>query len=177
MSDAIEASAKGVRDSRTSQFYPHARVRGQSGWPPPLTLSLARSPWAHSQLPFMDRSNEYWQGIAGLIVGHPFDTSKHQNFSPWSSFHWKNAVKVRFQSPTIAGKYSSTFHAFASIIHEERFAGLFKGITSPLVRRFKFQPLSGVHWQSSQCIDYSSSLERPHIFLVSLLPQSSTRRG
>ncbi|KAF8336237.1 mitochondrial carrier [Amanita rubescens] len=55
-------------------------------------------------------------GIAGLIVGHPFDT-----------------IKVRFQSPTISGKYSSTLHAFGSIVHEERLAGLFKGITSPLI--------------------------------------------
>ncbi|KAF8346419.1 carnitine/acyl carnitine carrier, partial [Amanita rubescens] len=56
-------------------------------------------------------------GIAGLIVGHPFDT-----------------IKVRLQSPTIAGKYSSTLHAFVSIVHEERLPVLFKGITSPLVR-------------------------------------------
>ncbi|KAF8638409.1 hypothetical protein AX17_002234 [Amanita inopinata Kibby_2008] len=54
-------------------------------------------------------------GIAGLIVGYPLDT-----------------VKVRFQSPLIAGKYHSTFHAVATIIREERFIGLYKGITSPL---------------------------------------------
>ncbi|KAK2467360.1 hypothetical protein APHAL10511_000595 [Amanita phalloides] len=55
-------------------------------------------------------------GIAGLVVGHPFDT-----------------VKVRFQSPTLAGKYTSTAHAFVSIVREECFIGLYKGITSPLV--------------------------------------------
>ncbi|KAK2467361.1 hypothetical protein APHAL10511_000596 [Amanita phalloides] len=55
-------------------------------------------------------------GIAGLVVGHPFDT-----------------VKVRFQNPTLAGKYTSTAHAFVSIVREERFIGLYKGITSPLV--------------------------------------------
>ncbi|PFH50954.1 hypothetical protein AMATHDRAFT_80541 [Amanita thiersii Skay4041] len=54
-------------------------------------------------------------GIAGLIVGYPFDT-----------------VKVRFQSPAIAGKYKSTLHALVTIIREERFVGLYKGITSPL---------------------------------------------
>ncbi|KIM39611.1 hypothetical protein M413DRAFT_193953 [Hebeloma cylindrosporum] len=54
-------------------------------------------------------------GVASLVVGFPFDT-----------------VKVRFQSPAIAGKYHSTFHAIATIIREERFVGLYKGITSPL---------------------------------------------
>ncbi|KAF8159263.1 carnitine/acyl carnitine carrier [Crassisporium funariophilum] len=54
-------------------------------------------------------------GIAGLVVGFPFDT-----------------VKVRFQNPDIAGKYHSTLHAITTIIREERFTGLFKGITSPL---------------------------------------------
>ncbi|KAF8722640.1 hypothetical protein AX14_009741 [Amanita brunnescens Koide BX004] len=55
-------------------------------------------------------------GIAGLVIGHPFDT-----------------VKVRFQSPTIARQYTSTVHAFVSIVREESLAGLFKGITSPLL--------------------------------------------
>ncbi|EDR13874.1 uncharacterized protein LACBIDRAFT_230077, partial [Laccaria bicolor S238N-H82] len=41
-------------------------------------------------------------------------------------------VKVRFQSPAIASKYTSTFQAIATIIREERFIGLYKGITSPL---------------------------------------------
>lgn len=54
-------------------------------------------------------------GVASLIVGFPFDT-----------------VKVRFQSPAIASKYTSTFQAIATIIREERFIGLYKGITSPL---------------------------------------------
>jgi len=54
-------------------------------------------------------------GIAGLIVGHPFDT-----------------VKVRFQTPGIRAKYRSTFDALGTIIREERFIGLYKGITSPL---------------------------------------------
>ncbi|KAJ2916248.1 hypothetical protein MD484_g4169, partial [Candolleomyces efflorescens] len=54
-------------------------------------------------------------GMAGLVVGFPFDT-----------------VKVRFQSPAIASKYSSTWNAISTIIREERFFGLFKGITSPL---------------------------------------------
>ncbi|KAF9012871.1 mitochondrial carrier [Hymenopellis radicata] len=54
-------------------------------------------------------------GIAGLVVGYPFDT-----------------VKVRFQDPTMRGKYSSTMNALGTIIKEERFIGLYKGITSPL---------------------------------------------
>ncbi|KAK0501837.1 carnitine/acyl carnitine carrier [Armillaria luteobubalina] len=54
-------------------------------------------------------------GIAGLVVGYPFDT-----------------VKVRFQNPEMTGKYRSTMHALGTIIKEERFIGLYKGITSPL---------------------------------------------
>ncbi|KAJ8515679.1 hypothetical protein ONZ45_g6917 [Pleurotus djamor] len=54
-------------------------------------------------------------GAAGLVVGFPFDT-----------------VKVRFQSPQIAGRYRSTIHAFGTIIREEKFFGLYKGVTSPL---------------------------------------------
>ncbi|KAF9482995.1 carnitine/acyl carnitine carrier [Pholiota conissans] len=54
-------------------------------------------------------------GMSSLVVGFPFDT-----------------VKVRFQSPAIASKYHSTFNAIATIVREERFIGLYKGITSPL---------------------------------------------
>ncbi|ETW78837.1 mitochondrial carrier protein [Heterobasidion irregulare TC 32-1] len=55
-------------------------------------------------------------GMAALSVGYPFDT-----------------VKVRFQNPSVSGKYNqSTFHALATIVREERFLGLFKGITAPL---------------------------------------------
>ncbi|KAF9465584.1 mitochondrial carrier domain-containing protein, partial [Collybia nuda] len=53
--------------------------------------------------------------MTGLVVGFPFDT-----------------VKVRFQSPHIAQKYHSTIHAIATIVREERFLGLYKGISSPL---------------------------------------------
>ena len=45
-------------------------------------------------------------------------------------------MKVRFQNPTLAGKYHSTLHAIGTIVREEKFVGLFKGITSPLVRCF-----------------------------------------
>jgi len=54
-------------------------------------------------------------GIAGLVVGFPFDT-----------------VKVRFQNPAVASKYHSTIHAITSIVREERFVGLYKGIMAPL---------------------------------------------
>ncbi|KAF8815430.1 carnitine/acyl carnitine carrier [Phlegmacium glaucopus] len=54
-------------------------------------------------------------GIASLIVGFPFDT-----------------VKVRFQNPVVASKYHSTIHAITTIVREERFIGLYKGIMSPL---------------------------------------------
>ncbi|KNZ74994.1 Mitochondrial carnitine/acylcarnitine carrier protein CACL [Termitomyces sp. J132] len=54
-------------------------------------------------------------GISGLVVGFPLDT-----------------VKVRFQNPQTAAKYRSTLDAVSTIIREERFFGLYKGITSPL---------------------------------------------
>ncbi|KAI0065507.1 mitochondrial carrier [Artomyces pyxidatus] len=56
-------------------------------------------------------------GVAALIVGFPFDT-----------------VKVRFQNPTASSvKYNSTFQALSTILREEKFRGLYKGISSPLV--------------------------------------------
>lgn len=54
-------------------------------------------------------------GMTSLAVGFPFDT-----------------VKVRFQSPEIAGKYRSTWNALSTIVREERFFGLYKGIMSPM---------------------------------------------
>ncbi|KAF8075243.1 carnitine/acyl carnitine carrier [Lyophyllum atratum] len=54
-------------------------------------------------------------GMTSLVVGYPFDT-----------------VKVRFQNPETACKYRSTFHAVAKIVREEKFVGLYKGISSPL---------------------------------------------
>ncbi|KAI0258659.1 mitochondrial carrier domain-containing protein [Gloeopeniophorella convolvens] len=55
-------------------------------------------------------------GVAGLIVGFPFDT-----------------VKFRFQNPTPGVRYRSTFHALATIARAERLRGLYKGISSPLL--------------------------------------------
>ncbi|KAG2359210.1 mitochondrial carrier domain-containing protein [Suillus spraguei] len=54
-------------------------------------------------------------GIVGLLIAHPFDT-----------------VKVRLQNPDLSSRYHSVSHAFATIIKEERFSGLYKGIASPL---------------------------------------------
>ncbi|KAF8888066.1 carnitine/acyl carnitine carrier [Infundibulicybe gibba] len=65
--------------------------------------------------PIMDFTAGTIAGIAGLVVGFPFDT-----------------VKVRFQSPEISGRYRSTVHAFTTIVREEKFVGLYKGIMSPL---------------------------------------------
>ncbi|KIJ65474.1 hypothetical protein HYDPIDRAFT_110554 [Hydnomerulius pinastri MD-312] len=54
-------------------------------------------------------------GVVGLLVAHPFDT-----------------VKVRLQNPAIYSKYTSTLNAFTTIVREERFTGLYKGVVSPL---------------------------------------------
>lgn len=54
----------------------------------------------------------------------------------WKIHYSTVTVKVRFQTPEIHAKYRSTFDALATIIRDERFSGLYKGITSPLVRSF-----------------------------------------
>ena len=44
-------------------------------------------------------------------------------------------MKVRLQNPEFANKYGkSVWYAFTTIVREERVRGLFRGITSPLVR-------------------------------------------
>ncbi|KIY67114.1 carnitine/acyl carnitine carrier [Cylindrobasidium torrendii FP15055 ss-10] len=65
--------------------------------------------------PSLDFAAGTLAGIAGLLVGHPFDT-----------------VKVRFQDPQMTGKYKSTMHALATITGEERIIGLYKGVMSPV---------------------------------------------
>ena len=59
-------------------------------------------------------------GVAGVLVGHPFDT-----------------VKARLQTQTAtvnckAASYKGTFHCFKEIAHRESIFGLYKGISSPL---------------------------------------------
>ncbi|KAF7370928.1 hypothetical protein MSAN_00726700 [Mycena sanguinolenta] len=59
-------------------------------------------------------------GIAGLFAGYPCDTGF--------------AVKVRLQTPELAGHYrGSIARAIATIVKEETVFGLYKGITSPLL--------------------------------------------
>ncbi|KAM0752086.1 carnitine/acyl carnitine carrier [Meredithblackwellia eburnea MCA 4105] len=56
-------------------------------------------------------------GVASLLCGHPFDT-----------------VKVRLQcQETGAPAYRNAWHAFLSIIKEEKVSGLYKGVTSPML--------------------------------------------
>ncbi|ORX41028.1 mitochondrial carrier domain-containing protein [Kockovaella imperatae] len=65
--------------------------------------------------PAVDFSAGVLAGVTGLIAGQPFDV-----------------VKCRFQTVQYAGRYDSTFSALRSILKEERVAGLFKGVTSPM---------------------------------------------
>ncbi|KAG2175653.1 hypothetical protein INT43_001300 [Umbelopsis isabellina] len=53
-------------------------------------------------------------GLAGLSVGHPFDT-----------------VKVRLQSRELAARYNGTWNCLVTIVKQEKFLGLYKGMTSP----------------------------------------------
>ncbi|KAG9094417.1 hypothetical protein FRC06_010820 [Ceratobasidium sp. 370] len=54
-------------------------------------------------------------GMVGLAVGFPFDT-----------------IKVRLQHPETMSRYRNSVAALVKIIQEERVAGLFKGISSPM---------------------------------------------
>jgi len=54
-------------------------------------------------------------GMVGLAVGFPFDT-----------------VKVRLQHPETMNRYRNSMTALVKIVQEERVAGLFKGISSPM---------------------------------------------
>lgn len=100
--------------------------------------------------------NEYLAGtvggMAGLIVGYPFDT-----------------VKVRLQHPETAGKYThGMWRTFSTIIAEERFVGLFKGITSPMVT---LAPLNGLVFGGYGYflrLQAPSPAERPSLWQVTL---------
>lgn len=69
-------------------------------------------------------------------------TTFRHRFVPQSSFSsgpmliwtFTATVKVRFQDPNTSARYSGTFNAVSTIMREERFSGLYKGIMSPMVR-------------------------------------------
>lgn len=73
-------------------------------------------------------------GIVGLLIAHPFDTGMFgHEFRSAAALPDCEIVKVRLQNPDLSSRYHSVSHAFATIIREERFSGLYKGIASPLV--------------------------------------------
>lgn len=77
-------------------------------------------------------------GISGLVVGFPFDTGgpSFVFFLPFLlRLTIRHQVKYRFQNPSPNARYRSTLHALVTITREERLHGLFRGISSPLVRR------------------------------------------
>ncbi|KIL69047.1 hypothetical protein M378DRAFT_69689 [Amanita muscaria Koide BX008] len=80
-----------------------------------LLLLLLTATLAVGLNPTIDFIAGFIAGVAGVLVGHPFDT-----------------VKIRFQTPALAGKYHSSFHAIATIIREEQIIGLYKGVLSRL---------------------------------------------
>ncbi|KAI0069640.1 carnitine/acyl carnitine carrier [Panus rudis PR-1116 ss-1] len=78
--------------------------------------------------PILDFTAGTIAGSAALIVGFPFDT-----------------VKVRLQNPSVGVQYRSTFHGVTTIIRQEGFRSLFRGISSPLVTA---APLNGLVFSS-----------------------------
>ncbi|KAG9010669.1 hypothetical protein FRB94_010146 [Tulasnella sp. JGI-2019a] len=92
--------------------------KSTSGLPAQVLESKSSDPIPSKETlnPVVDFAAGTFGGMAGLLVGHPLDT-----------------VKVRFQTPEIALKYTGgTFHAVRTIFIEERIRGLYKGIASPL---------------------------------------------
>ncbi|KAG8715322.1 hypothetical protein FRC08_010711 [Ceratobasidium sp. 394] len=65
--------------------------------------------------PLLDFTAGTIGGMVGLAVGFPFDT-----------------IKVRLQHPETMSRYRNSMTALVKIVQEERVAGLFKGISSPM---------------------------------------------
>ncbi|QRV73660.1 mitochondrial carrier protein [Ceratobasidium sp. AG-Ba] len=65
--------------------------------------------------PLLDFTAGTMGGMVGLAVGFPFDT-----------------IKVRLQHPETMTRYRNSVQALFKIVREERVAGLFKGISSPM---------------------------------------------
>ncbi|KDQ19473.1 hypothetical protein BOTBODRAFT_153382 [Botryobasidium botryosum FD-172 SS1] len=81
-----------------------------------MSVDNSNEPKPRQVHPVVDFIGGTISGMAALTVGYPLDT-----------------IKVRFQNPETSGKYSTTFGAFTTIVREERIAGLFKGISSPMM--------------------------------------------
>lgn len=81
-------------------------------------------------------------GVASLVAGHPFDTIKTrlqaQSHAPALRIQHASAA-VNASSPLLQPTAIPTYHykssidALRRIIAEERFFGLYKGVTSPML--------------------------------------------
>lgn len=80
-------------------------------FPPPQAFTLSSSPPLVQEL-----VAGTFGGWAQVVVGHPFDT-----------------LKVRLQTQPDPPKYRNAFDCFKTIVREEGFRGLYKGVNSPLM--------------------------------------------
>ncbi|XP_058147681.1 mitochondrial basic amino acids transporter isoform X2 [Dasypus novemcinctus] len=84
-------------------------------------------------------------GVAGVLVGHPFDTVK---------------VRLQVQSAEKA-QYRGTVHCFQSIIKQESVLGLYRGLGSPLMGLTFINALVfGVQGNSLRALGHDSPLNQ-----------------
>jgi solute carrier family 25 carnitine/acylcarnitine transporter 20/29 len=76
-------------------------------------------------------------GIASLLAGHPFDTIKTrlqaQSHSSSSVLNTSSSSAPLIPRYTASFHYTSSWDALRRIVAEERFIGLYKGVTSPML--------------------------------------------
>jgi solute carrier family 25 carnitine/acylcarnitine transporter 20/29 len=76
-------------------------------------------------------------GIASLLAGHPFDTIKTrlqaQSHSKSTSIQSSSSSSPLITQQVPSFRYTSAWDALRRIVAEERFLGLYKGVTSPML--------------------------------------------
>ncbi|GAA5863471.1 hypothetical protein JCM3774_005305 [Rhodotorula dairenensis] len=72
-------------------------------------------------------------GVASLLTGHPFDTVKVRLQTQASTSVTTTPRRVNPSAPPPPKYYRNAVHAFVRVTKEEGVAGLYKGVTSPML--------------------------------------------